>query len=68
MVKPHDDAMHALMVMSRNNLSRLLVVENGNLEGIITLKDLLRFISVKLDLEGASRESQRLAQIATQTG
>lgn len=38
--------------MSRSGASRLLVVEDGRLAGIVSLKDLLGFLSVKLDLEG----------------
>jgi hypothetical protein len=31
--------------------SRLMVVENGHLEGILSLKDLLQFLSLKVELE-----------------
>ena len=37
--------------MTRSSLSRLMVVEQGKLVGIIALKDLLRFFSLKLELE-----------------
>jgi Zn-dependent protease/predicted transcriptional regulator len=47
------DAMEALRLMSLRNRSRLLVVEGNKLVGIISLKDLLQFIALKLDLEGA---------------
>lgn len=46
------DAMKALSNMNRTGMSRLLVVDGGRLAGIIVLKDLLRFLSLKLDLEG----------------
>lgn len=45
------DAMVALSKMNQTGLSRLMVVENGRLLGIVSLKDLLRFISLKVELE-----------------
>ena len=50
-IDPDADAMHALARMRRAGSSRLLVVENGELRGILTLKDLLHFISLKVELE-----------------
>ena len=50
-VSPDEDAMHALMHMNRTGESRLLVIENQRLVGIIALKDLLKFLSLKLDLD-----------------
>lgn len=50
-VGPDTDAMKALETMHKTGNSRLLVIENGKLTGIIALKDLLRFLSLKLDLE-----------------
>ena len=49
------DATEALTKMHRNGHSRLMVVDEGRLVGIISLKDLLRFLSLKLDLEGGER-------------
>ena len=46
------DAMQALSTMRRTGNSRLMVVENGKLVGIIALKDMLDFLSLKIDLEG----------------
>ncbi len=51
-VSPNTDVMDALSMMRRTGNSRLMVVEGGQLLGIITLKDLLEFLNVKLDLEG----------------
>jgi Zn-dependent protease/CBS domain-containing protein len=51
-VPPGEDAMKALTLMSRNGMSRLLVVEDGTLLGILSLKDLLEFLSLKTRLEG----------------
>lgn len=52
-VSPDEDAMHALMSMNRTGNSRMLVLEGDRLVGIIALKDLLKFLSLKLDLEEA---------------
>jgi signal-transduction protein with cAMP-binding, CBS, and nucleotidyltransferase domain len=37
--------------MRRNNASRLMVVENDQLVGIIALKDMLEFLSLKVELD-----------------
>jgi Zn-dependent protease/predicted transcriptional regulator len=50
-ISPEADTLKALSVMSRTGKSRLMVVENNNLIGIIALKDILGFLSTKMDLE-----------------
>ena len=50
-IAPAADALQALSVMSRTGNSRLMVVDDGRLVGIITLKDVLGFISIKLALD-----------------
>lgn len=50
-VPPDMDAMEALSLMNRTGRARLLVVENGELVGIVALKDLMDFLNLKLDLE-----------------
>jgi Zn-dependent protease/predicted transcriptional regulator len=50
-VEPDVDAMEALSKMSRTGLSRLMVVRQGRLEGIITLKDMLGFLAMKMEFE-----------------
>lgn len=50
-ITPDKDAVQALSQMSTSGNSRLLVVEGGQLVGIIALKDLLAFLSLKFDLE-----------------
>ncbi len=52
MVPPNTDAMKALAIMNRTGNSRLMVVEGDHLVGIITLKDMLKFLDLKMDLEG----------------
>ena len=49
-VAPEVDAMKVLGRMSTTNNSRLLVVDEGRLIGIITLKDLAEFLSVHMEL------------------
>ncbi len=47
------DASKILTLMRQNNKSRLMVVENGRLVGVVTLKDMLEYLSMKLDLDRA---------------
>ncbi len=51
-IPPDTDAMKALAIMNRTGNSRLLVVAGDQLVGIITLKDMLKFLNLKMDLEG----------------
>ncbi len=51
-ISPTADAMQALTIMNRTGTGKLLVMENGKLVGIITLKDMLKFLALKIDLEG----------------
>ena len=50
-ISPDADAMEALSAMRRNNASRLMVVDNDKLLGIIALKDMLEFLSLKVELD-----------------
>jgi Zn-dependent protease/CBS domain-containing protein len=50
-VAPQTDALDALERMQRSGSSRLLVMDGDRLVGIISLKDLLRFLNLKLELE-----------------
>jgi Zn-dependent protease len=65
-VSPDTDAMKALGMMSRSKNSRLLVVEEGRLLGVLTLKDLLDFLSLKLELESDEPSPRELQQIGQQ--
>ena len=49
---PETDAQQALLRMTRTGVSRLMVVKENHLMGMISLKDLLGFLSTKLNLEG----------------
>jgi CBS domain-containing protein len=50
-ISPDTDALQALELMNRTNRSRLLVIEGDNLVGILSLKDLLQFFALKVELE-----------------
>ena len=50
-ISPGTDAIKALAMMNQSGVSRLLVVENGRLVGLVSLKDLLDFFSLKVELE-----------------
>ena len=51
-VAPEDDAIKALSTMNRAQTGRLMVADHGHLVGMIALKDLLKFLSLKIELEG----------------
>jgi Zn-dependent protease len=50
-VRPDIDSTKALAAMSKTGASRLMVVDGDQLVGIIALKDMLRFLSLKVELE-----------------
>jgi CBS domain-containing protein len=60
MVSPDADALDALGRMRRTGSSRLLVVERDRLVGMVSLKDLLRFLSLKIELEDAGPPAPEL--------
>jgi Zn-dependent protease/CBS domain-containing protein len=61
-IRSGEDAVKALSRMSQNNMSRLIVVDNGHLAGVITLKDMLRFLSLKVELEDQESRDNRDAR------
>jgi Zn-dependent protease/CBS domain-containing protein len=50
-IDPDADVSKALSQMLKNNSSRLMVVDQDRLLGIISLKDLMEFLSLKMELE-----------------
>jgi predicted transcriptional regulator len=50
-ISPQTGAMQALATMRRSGKSRLVVSDHGRLVGIITLKDILNYLTVRLELE-----------------
>ena len=59
-ISPETDALEAMTKMQRTGRSPLLVVDRGQLVGILSLRDLLEFLTLKLQLEG--RRGQRAVQ------
>lgn len=49
-VGPGMDALKALSIMRRTGNSRLMVVDAGQLVGIVSLKDIMGFLSMKFDI------------------
>lgn len=50
-IAPTSDAMQALAKMSQAGVSRMMVVDNERLVGLLSLSDLLKFIALKIELE-----------------
>ena len=50
-ISPETDAVKALAMMNKTGNSRLLVVEGTKLVGVLTLRDLMKFLSLKVELE-----------------
>lgn len=55
-ISPHANAYSALEKMKRVGLGRLLVVEGAELVGMVSLRDLLRMLQLKLELEPEAHE------------
>ena len=51
-VGPDADAMRVMSTLHSNGISRLMVARGESLEGVIALRDLMGFLSLKIDLEG----------------
>jgi Zn-dependent protease len=54
-ITPTTDALEALGKMQRTGSGRLLVIDGNRLVGIVSLKDLLHFFDLKLELEDSER-------------
>jgi Zn-dependent protease len=64
-ISPDMDAMEALSTMSRTQNTRLLVTEGDRLVGVVTVRDVMNFLSVKLNLEEGEAVDQRYAGVAS---
>jgi len=51
-IHPDTDIMHALSRMNNLGQSRMMVVENSQLLGMISLKDIMGYLSARMELEG----------------
>jgi Zn-dependent protease/CBS domain-containing protein len=68
-ISPDMDAMEVLSLMARTRNSRLLVTERDRLIGVVTLRDVMNFLNVKLNLEEADQVDLHYADVASrQTG
>ncbi len=54
-ISPGADCLEALAKMQRTGSSRLLVMDGERLVGIVSLKDLLRYLDLKLELENVDK-------------
>jgi Zn-dependent protease/CBS domain-containing protein len=54
-IKGEEDAMKALSRMNQTGSSRLMVVDDGHLAGIIALKDMMKFLSLKVELDESEK-------------
>ena len=65
-IPPGTDAMELLSTMSRTQNGWFLVMEGDRLLGVVTLKDMLKFLSLKLELKGPEKADLRLAGVSAQ--
>ncbi|MDN3722011.1 site-2 protease family protein [Roseibium salinum] len=64
-VEPGALVWDALTLMKENNVSRLMVVERGDLKGMLTMRDLMHFLAVHRELSGGPGASEpELRQVA----
>jgi CBS domain-containing protein len=57
-VPPETDALEALARMERSGSARLLVTDGDRLLGVVTTKDVLRFLQLKQELESGPAEGR----------
>jgi Zn-dependent protease/CBS domain-containing protein len=53
MISPETDTLEAMTTMQRTGRSPLLVVDRGQLVGVLSLRDLLEFLTFRLQFEGS---------------
>jgi len=51
-VQPDDDVAEVLLKMNTSGLSRMMVMDNDQLVGIISLKDILGYLAMRMELQG----------------
>jgi hypothetical protein len=59
------DALEALVRMQKAGTSRFLVATGNRILGIVALKDLLKFLNLKLELEGESEGKLATTALST---
>jgi CBS domain-containing protein len=50
LIDPDTETLKALSIMNRTGQSRLVVTDHGKLAGVLTLKDIMQFLALKLEL------------------
>jgi Zn-dependent protease/CBS domain-containing protein len=59
----NSDTMKALSMMHNTGASRMMVVDNGRLVGVLALKDLISFLALKLEIEGKNPSASAIRPI-----
>jgi predicted transcriptional regulator len=57
-ISPEEEATEALARMGRAHTGRLLVVEDSKLVGVISVRDVMQFLSLKLEFGDTNSEQQ----------
>jgi Zn-dependent protease/CBS domain-containing protein len=52
-IGPEDNAAEALAAMRRTRLQRLLVIDDGQLVGVLSARDILNHLTIRLEFEGS---------------
>jgi CBS domain-containing protein len=52
-ITPDTESLEALRLMERSQNTRLMVVQDGHLVAVVSMKDLMTFLATKLDLENS---------------
>lgn len=55
-LRPDEEAVEAMMKMANNNANRILVMENGELKGILSNTDMMRLIKMKSMFDGITKQ------------
>ena len=63
-IEPGAAVWEALGRMNEKNVSRLMVVERGGLRGMLTMRDLMQFLTVRRELEGEPGGRQAVRSVA----
>jgi CBS domain-containing protein len=50
-VAPKEDVTDAMTLMNKTGNSRLMVVEDGRLQGILAQKDIMKYLSIRMEME-----------------
>ena len=56
-IKPDADSIKVLTLMRKSNESRIMVVEDNKLVGLVAMKDIMKYLSDKIDLEKEKLEN-----------